>query len=96
MPVPCMLVTGHLLRVGSVVSPCASRDSTQVIRLGSECSYPLSRFIVLKFKFNMHAMPLFAESGNPICVYSQVYGMHCLAIRKLSHQKRLEVTDFRS
>lgn len=91
-----VFVTGHLLRVGSVIPPCASWDSTQVIRLGGERSYPLSHFIVLKFKFNVHAMPLFAESGNPICAYSQVYGMHCLAIRKLSHQKRLEVTDFRS
>lgn len=91
-----VFVTGHLLRVGSVIPLCASWDSTQVIRFGGERSYPLSHFIVLKFKFNMHAMPFFAESSNPICVYSQVYGMHCLAIRKLGHQKRLEVTDFRS
>lgn len=33
MPV---VVTGHLLRVESLIPPCVSWDSTLVIRLGSE------------------------------------------------------------
>lgn len=74
-----VFVTGHLLRVGSVIPLCASWDSTQVIRLGGERSYPLSHFIVLKFKFNVHAMPFFLlNPATPfVCI---VRYMGCIAL----------------
>ena len=38
----CVKVRGRLVRVGSLLYHEGSRDQTRVIRLGSECLYPLS------------------------------------------------------
>lgn len=56
-------------RVDSLLPPCESLGFNSA-RFQWGALYPLNPIISLKsFRFNLHPLPLFAESGNPVCIW---------------------------